>query len=434
MMQEDYEKKYQEISDPEILSKIVNCYGPKIIGEENNIKLLFCACLSKDLPKKNRLSIIITSQSSSGKSNLVNNVLEPFKEDVLDFTDYTPAYLQRSGFDMNGKIFKMEQMERTNQDKQITLGNLKFSLSEGKMKMGLVDKNDKGKNEPRTLEVNGIPVFISTSTNYKIDPETINRTFLMQVDETEEQTKKIISHIAEDYSTLIINDKWKKKLEELQSYSKTYKEFAHQIRDITIPFMDRLIDVIPTSNVTIRRDLPKILNLACVIAFIHFPFRTKIRNNDGEHFIQDQWGNSEKNYTYTIIVEPSDFKEALEIGKQTIKQTINKLNQSSMKIHESLVRLYAEDDEGISIKKLSKESGFSPNRVRELAEQLLNTGYASREKSSREYLYSPSEKKFEDIPIQQINFSKEDLDEWIKGQLGENNEGFTVVNPKTENS
>ena len=307
MMKEEYEKRYQELSDPEILDKIVNCYGPKIIGEENNIKLLFCACLSKDLPKKNRLSIIITSQSSAGKSNLVNNVLEPFKEDVLDFTDYTPAYLQRSGFDMNGKIFKMEQMERTNENKQITLGNLKFSLSEGKMKMGLVDKNDKGKNEPRTLEVNGIPVFISTSTNYKIDPETINRTFLMQVDETEEQTKKVISHIAEDYSTLIINDKWKKKLEELQNYSKTYKEFAHQIRDISIPFMDRLIDVIPTSNVTIRRDLPKILNLACVIAFIHFPFRTKIRNNDGEHFIQDQWGKTEKNYTYTIIVEPSDF-------------------------------------------------------------------------------------------------------------------------------
>jgi len=87
LLKEEYEKRYQELSDPNILEKIVSCYLPKIVGEEDNVKLLFCACVSKNLPKKNRLSVIITSQSSAGKSNLVNNVLEPFKEDVLDYTD-----------------------------------------------------------------------------------------------------------------------------------------------------------------------------------------------------------------------------------------------------------------------------------------------------------------------------------------------------------
>jgi len=141
LLKEEYEKRYQELVDPNILEKIVGCYRPKIVGEEDNVKLLFCACISKNLPKKNRLSVIITSQSSAGKSNLVNNVLEPFKEDVLDYTDYTPAFLQRSDVDMNGKIFKMEQMERTNDKKQVTLSNLKFLLSEGKLKIGLVDRN-----------------------------------------------------------------------------------------------------------------------------------------------------------------------------------------------------------------------------------------------------------------------------------------------------
>ena len=94
-------ERFQELADVDILSKIVDCYQPKIVGEEDNVKLLFCACISKNLPKKNRLSVIITSQSSAGKSNLVNYVLEPFKDDVLDYTDYTPAYLQRSEVDMN---------------------------------------------------------------------------------------------------------------------------------------------------------------------------------------------------------------------------------------------------------------------------------------------------------------------------------------------
>ncbi|MEE9242248.1 MAG: hypothetical protein V3U12_03735 [Nitrosopumilaceae archaeon] len=60
------------------LIKIDESFRPKIVGEDNNIKLLLLACISKDLPKKNRLSVIITSQSSAGKSNLINTILEPF--------------------------------------------------------------------------------------------------------------------------------------------------------------------------------------------------------------------------------------------------------------------------------------------------------------------------------------------------------------------
>ncbi len=76
------------------------------------------------------------------------------------------------------------------------------------MRIGLVDKNEKGQNTPKTLEVNGIPVFISTSTNYNIDPETINRTFLMQVDESEEQTKRIITHVLNKYSSISYGTEW----------------------------------------------------------------------------------------------------------------------------------------------------------------------------------------------------------------------------------
>jgi len=96
MNEEDYKKRFDELADPDILEKIVSCYSSKIVGEENNIKLLWCACLSKDLPKEVRSSIIITSQSSAGKSTLVNTLLEPFREDVLDYTDITQAYFQRT--------------------------------------------------------------------------------------------------------------------------------------------------------------------------------------------------------------------------------------------------------------------------------------------------------------------------------------------------
>ncbi|EIJ64948.1 hypothetical protein BD31_I0914 [Candidatus Nitrosopumilus salaria BD31] len=438
-----------KITDTDILSKIVAGYHSKIVGEENNIKLLWLACISKDLPKRNRLSAIITSQSSAGKSNLVNSVLMPFHEDVIDFTDYTPAFLSRQEVIMNGKILKMEQIERTNDKKQVSISNLKFLLTEGVLKIGLVDKNEKGKNVPKTLQVNGIPVFISTSTNYNIDPETLNRTLLMQVDESEFQTKKVISHIINSYEHLSVNNNWNNDLKELEKLARLFKEHAKQIRDIVVPFGRKLESKIPVSDVTIRRDLPKILNLTCVVAFTHIANRTCIRNNNGEQFIDDQFGNTEKYYTYTIIAEPSDFQEAIKIAGTTITQTINKINQSSIEMYEKFMDVYRQKisensisgqnttldndniiDVGITIKELTKITYLSQNRTRELMSQLLTNGFVSREKTkSREFEYYPTGKKFENIKFDELDYTKEELEKWVKKEISENKE-LEIVYPK----
>lgn len=430
-MQEEYEIRFNDIKYTNILEEVIKLYNPKVVGEEDNIKLLWCACISKDLPNKYRMSVIITSQSSAGKSNLTNSVLEPFNDDVLEFTDYTQAYLQRTEWNMNGKILKMEQMERTNEKRQISLGKLKFMLSEGVLKIGLVEKNDKGKNEPKMFEVRGIPVFISTSTNYNIDPETLNRTFLMQVDETEEQTKKIIDYVLDDYSTLSINDKWLKNKEKLKEYAKTYKEFAHQITDILVPFKAKIKEIIPTSDITMRRDLAKILNLTCVIAFLNFPNRTLIANNDGQHFLTSVWGDTEKRYTYALIAEASDFELALRIGGETIDQTINKVNKASKDLLDRFKKIEAEHLEGVTVSMVAKEIQKSDNRTRELLEQLRNSGFLTREREGKGYRYSSTQKKFENISLKEFEFTKEELDQYIQSQIGEYKDKFTVVNVKS---
>lgn len=447
-MTNEYSTKYDP-KDPEILSKIVKGFTSKIVGEEENIKLLWLACVSKDLPKKHRLSAIITSQSSAGKSNLINTVLEPFQDDVIDFTDYTPAFLNRQEMNMNGKIFKMEQMEKTNDKKQVSLSNLKFLLTEGKLRIGLVDKDEKGRNSPRVLEVRGIPVFLSTSTNYNIDPETINRTLLMQVDETEQQTKRIISHIFDSYETLSINDKWQEELDELKKFAKNYKELSSQIRDIVIPFGHKLGEQIPTRDLTMRRDLSKILNLTSVIAFMHASNRIRIQNNDGEDFVVDQWGKTEKRFTYGIVAEPADFKEAIDIAGKTIKQTLNKTNESSMEIYDKVIEIFREKvsensisgenstlddsnnvDVAVTIKELTKVTHLSSNRTRELINQLCSSGFLNRERNkNREFEYSPTGKKFENVNIDELEFSKEELEEWILEQTGEHSSHLEVVYP-----
>jgi len=367
------------------------------------------------LPRDYRLHVIITSQSSAGKSNLVNTILEPFKEDVLDFTEYTSAFLNRSENDMDGLIFKMEQMEKTNDKKQVSLGTMKFMLSEGKMRIGLVDKNEKGKNTPKILEVNGIPVFISTSTNYNLDPETINRTFQMQVDESEEQTKRIINHVLDKYSSINHGTIWEDNLQKLYEISQIYKEIAKQFKGIYIPFSDKIRDMIPSVNLTMRRDLPKILNLTCVIAFLHFTKRKKIPFDGGQYFYDDL--EAHKMSSYYLIAEPEDFKQALNIGGETIQQTLNKINSSSMEIYKIFMSLFNEDPlRGVTVSEVAKKANKSQNRTGELLKQLFDMGFLSRNKEGKEFRYFPTEKKFENIQVEDIEFSEEELNLWLDSQ------------------
>jgi DNA-binding transcriptional ArsR family regulator len=398
-----------------ILAEVVRLFKPKIKGEENNIKFLFCACISKNLPRDYRLHVIITSQSSAGKSNLVNTILEPFKEDVLDFTEYTNAFLNRTESNMDGLIFKMEQIEKTNDKKQVSLGTMKFMLSEGKMRIGLVEKNEKGKNTPKVLEVNGIPVFISTSTNYNLDPETINRTFQMQVDESEEQTKRIISHVLEKYSTINHSEEWENSLQRLYEISQIYKDTAKQFKGIYIPFADKIKDMVPSVNLTIRRDLPKILNLTCVIAFLNFTKRKKIPFDGGQYFYDNL--QAHKMASYFLIAEPEDFKQALEIGGETIQQTLNKINSSSMEIYRTFMDAYNENPlGGVTTSDLKTRTKLSQNRVGELLKQLYDMGFLRRDRDGKEFRYFPTEKKFENIRAESISFSEEEFHKWLESQ------------------
>jgi hypothetical protein len=427
--------------DRNLLNKVVQSYNHIIVGEENNIKFLYCCYISKDLPRKYRLHAIIASQSSAGKSSLVRQVSEPFKKYVIDYTDFTSAFLKRQEEDMDGKILILEQMEKTNDQKKASLFELKFLLSEGKIRVGVVDKDEKGKNKPRILEVSGIPVFISTSTNLNIDQESLNRTFLMQVDESQEQTERIVDFTLKSYATLDINNSWTEELAHLTALADKYKELAQQISDIVIPFADKLIKAIPCENLTIRRDLPKILSLTSVIAFIHASNRYRIQYSEGENFVVGPFGETEKRYKYTIIADPEDFKEALEIAGTTISQTINKVNETSMKLYGKIIEIYDKNSynnatidgsnriEGVTVKEVAKEIDKSMNRTRELMSQLETGGYLIRDRTAKEHTFIPTGQKFSEIKVDELSFSRDELESWKLEQIARHGQKLTLIEP-----
>ena len=423
--------------DLKLLDTIARKYLTRIVGEEKNIKTLVCCLVSKDLPKKYRLNVVISNQSSTGKSHLLNNVLEPFHDysssfdDVIDLTDFTEAYLKRCFTDVNGKIIKLEQIERKNENNQLSPGSLlKHLLSEGRIRIGLVDKNEKGKNMPTSFEVVGVPVFVSTTTKFEIDSETANRVFMMQLDESENQTEKIIEHTLDNYSEINLHNKWDDDIKKLRIFFKNLKNMAHHVDEIIIPFAPKLKKIMPR-NLEIRRDLKKILNLTCVIAFIHALNRDQLRDNEPKHFIQDSFATTKKEYTYRIIAQPQDLVEAMDIAGSTIKQTLNKSSQKLMEVYSLLKQIYNEKgldaNGGITVKEMLKKSELSANRLREYLNELVEKGFADKDYTTKEHKYYPLDKKFSELDVSNIIFNDAEYQEWKKGQEKLFGDKFTFV-------
>ena len=416
-----------DLRNPRLLDEIADSFNEKIVGETNNKKLVFLACLTKDLPSNYKFSIIIQSRSSSGKTNLLKNIVKPFEKDVIHYTNATESYSMRTmGYVGKSIIFK-EQLETVDDKGRGTIRDLKFLLSEGEIKSGIAEKKD-GKWTPMMHTNSGVPVFLTTSTNPNTDIETVNRLFVISVDESESQTKQILNNISRQYSTPNHDDSWNNTLENLKGLVSFYEELAKETDGVIIPFLDKIVNQMPSKHHEIRRDFQRIIQLCMVITFSHSVIRKRIRDTEGKIMPSDQFGNTEKTFSYTVIAELDDFKEALEIGKDTITQTLNKLGEKTIKVLDSVKDLESKGDIATT-KTVSLNIGLPQNTARDYLRNLLDNGFLTREKLEREYVYSLTKKELDTIDFQDFQFTDKDLETWFNENYSDR---FEIVKPKSQ--
>ncbi len=419
-----------DLYSPRLLDQIANSFNEKIVGETNNKKMVFLACLTKDLPRNYKFSIIVVSRSSSGKTNLIKNIVKPFEKDVIHYTNASDSFNMRTMEYVGDKIIFKEQLETVDDKGRATMRDLKFLLSEGEIKTGITEKKD-GKWTPKTFNNTGKPVFLTTSTNPNTDIETINRLFVLSIDESESQTKQVLYNVMREHSTPNFDDSWKINLDNLKGLVSFYQELAKTTDGVIIPFLDKIVNQMPTSKHEIRRDFSRIIQLCKVITFCHSVIRKRIKDNVGKTMIKDSFGKTEKTYSYTVIAELDDFKEALEIGKDTITQTLNKLDEKSIKVFDS-VRDMSQKGEIANAKNVSLNVGLSQNRTGDYLRNLMSNGFLTRDKVERDFVYSPTKKELEKIDFQDIEFTDKDLETWFNENYSKENDRFEIVNPKLQ--
>lgn len=313
--------------DPNLLQRIQTEYLDRTIaGEDKNKLLLFLVCLSAST--KRPLSAVVKGVTGAGKSRIVNRVLDPFRrmDAVIEFSRISGAYLENMAkskgslpkpvtrkevsreeyedqlkawreqprrIDLSGKILFIDELKGITNSQ-----SPKLLISEGRLRLGTVING-----EPVEIEVVGTPSVITTTTLASMqDPEFENRIIPIQIDESAEQTGRVLDYEAdgfadpsEDYSE---EPRTKALLDLLQSL-KPYEvanPYAHQIKA-----------EYPNSSIESRRDFPKLMSLVNVVAWLY----------------QDQRRKARKGLTVAVIADPQDIEIVRALAEASLRESLS---------------------------------------------------------------------------------------------------------------
>lgn len=162
-----------------------------IVGEENSRMLLFLIIIS--YLNRNPLHALVQGSSGSGKTHIISRIADLMpQEDVLRFTRITESSLYNWGeFDLYQKVIIIEDLDGLKED---ALYALREFISNQVLRSSVTIKDKKGNNKSSHKIVKGQFSSLSATTKGETYEDNMSRSFLIAVDESKEQTQRIIKH------------------------------------------------------------------------------------------------------------------------------------------------------------------------------------------------------------------------------------------------
>jgi Mn-dependent DtxR family transcriptional regulator len=257
--EEQREKLIEILKKPDLLSFIDKALYERspddgfIIGEVESKHILNFNCVGARLG----LSTINTLKggSSIGKTNTANVVTGLHRtKKVGSLSDTALKYAD--DLDHIDILYIQETLEEEFKNKETRL----MSADDGGFIAETTVKNPKtGQFEVQQTTI-PVKTLVTTTTAIELDPEFASRNFIIPVDDSEEQTKRILE---ENFKST------EKKLQEIKgeiNFNSKYKLLSESYKillpyTVLIPFEKDLMDIFPTSNPRARRDSKKLMQL-----------------------------------------------------------------------------------------------------------------------------------------------------------------------------
>jgi len=188
---EEMKQAQAYLKAPNLMERTMEDIGRSgVIGEENNRLLMYIIFTSRK--RENPLHIISLGSSGIGKTHLQEKVsaLIP-EEDRLEITTLSGnAFYYFGQQELRNKLILIEDMDGADE----VLYPLREIKSKRRVTKTVVIKNTKGETRTVTLKVEG-PVCVSgCTTKERLYEDNANRSFLIYIDESEQQDEKIMSY------------------------------------------------------------------------------------------------------------------------------------------------------------------------------------------------------------------------------------------------
>jgi DNA primase len=221
------------LSKPDLVNRINNLIGRAgVVGEKNNRIFLFGIAVSYKMPVT--LHALVQGSSGSGKTHLLAKVsgFTP-QEDRKHFTRVTEGSFYNYGlYDLKNKLICLEDLDGMKEEAYLAFRELQ---SRGMISSSTSIKDENGNIRACEKTVYGPIASLSCTTKGEIYEDNMNRCFLIAVDESKEQTQKIIDYQNKKASGKIDGEEEKKAVAFLQNCVRMLKP-----HEVVNPYADKV--------------------------------------------------------------------------------------------------------------------------------------------------------------------------------------------------
>jgi len=260
MTESDRQAGLELLKDPGLFERIsadLSVMG--YVGEDLNKSLLYLCASSRKLDDP--ISVLILSQSASGKSFLVDCVKKLMPpEDVVAVTSLSDQALNYIGDLMHKFLVLGESVHGDVVEHQIR------EMLSGKELSRLVTIKDPqtGKMASQVVRTPVIVASVMSGTNHRVNPENASRYFVVNTDESRDQTRAIHQNQRHKYSL----DRLTGGGREAAAIIKTHQAAQRLLVKIGIvndfaPLLD-----FPTTLMRLRRDHDRFLDLIACVCYL----------------------------------------------------------------------------------------------------------------------------------------------------------------------
>lgn len=309
------------------------------IGEDMNKLICYLAMTSRKMEEP--LSVLVISGSGAGKTSLQDTVLNLCpEEDLVKLTSLTGrALFYKKEYSLSHKVLAIEE-EKGAEEAGYAIRNL---ITAKKLSIEATIKDIyTGKMTTMENTVKGPTSVFKTTTNPETDPETKTRFIVISIDESREQTKRILDYQRYTYT---IEGYFNK--QERDKIIQKHRNFQRLLRPIAVfnPYSKLLTYL--DDRLLVRRENPKYMNIINTVAFIH----------------QLQRPIKTINQTEYIEVTLEDIETANEIAHNILGKSLDELASPSKNLLELIYQMVKEKEKQTGISR--NETEFTRREVRE---------------------------------------------------------------------